>query len=267
MEAFDIFYPSQPLIPYIRHYWFLDAFVETRFPQRTIPVGCVSLVFHQGVRMFSSAADRLQPRSFISGLYPTYTDLSSSGQVRMIVVVFQPFGLNAFFKAPVSEFYGLDLSVEDMEDISFRELEDKLFSVLDSQSAVGLLNDFFTGKIGSFNDYDLRRITEVVQTLDRDETATVRSLSEVACLGEKQFKRIFSRYTGFNPKEFLRIVRFQRALYKLQWRPLLDFTTVAMECGYFDQSHMIRDFKSFSGYTPSEYTANCLPFSDYFSYR
>jgi len=54
-------------------------------------------------------------------------------------------------------------------------------------------------------------------------------------------------------------------LYTLQCQPGISFAQLACECGFFDQSHMIKEFKLFSGYTPAEYLAVCAPYSDYFS--
>ena len=90
-------------------------------------------------------------------------------------------------------------------------------------------------------------------------------LSEAACLSSKQFGRVFADHVGTTPKEYLRIVRMQRALFLLQQDATLPFVQVAYECGYSDQSHMIKEFKLFSGYTPAEYLSVCAPYSDYFS--
>lgn len=79
-------------------------------------------------------------------------------------------------------------------------------------------------------------------------------------------QRIFHEYIGLNPKEFMRVVRFHKALFILQNDPSMNFTRLTYECGYYDQSHLIREFKQFAGYTPREYMAACSPHSDYFSY-
>ena len=89
-------------------------------------------------------------------------------------------------------------------------------------------------------------------------------LSETACLSSKQFGRIFADYVGTTPKEFIRIIRMQRALSMLQQDATIPFVQVAYECGFSDQSHMIKEFKLFSGYTPAEYLSVCAPYSDYF---
>jgi transcriptional regulator GlxA family with amidase domain len=84
-------------------------------------------------------------------------------------------------------------------------------------------------------------------------------------LSYKQFKRVFAEYTGANPKDWLRTVRFQKALYTLQTQPAISLAQLACECGYYDQPHLIKEFKTFSGYTPVEYSAIYAPCSDYFS--
>ena len=91
-------------------------------------------------------------------------------------------------------------------------------------------------------------------------------LADTACLSTKQFSRIFVEYVGTSPKDFIRIIRVQRALFTMQRNPQMSFAQVAYSCGFSDQSHMIKEFKLFSGYTPQEYLAVCDPFSDYFSH-
>ena len=93
----------------------------------------------------------------------------------------------------------------------------------------------------------------------------VSTLLQIACLSDKQLSRIFAEYVGSMPKEVIRIVRLQRALYSLQNSATENFTQLAYECGFYDQAHLIKEFKTFSGYTPKEYLLVCDPYSDYFS--
>jgi len=64
----------------------------------------------------------------------------------------------------------------------------------------------------------------------------------------------------------MKVVRFQSALHHKSQHPDLSLTNLALDCGYFDQSHMIRDFKQLSGMRPSQYFSDCQPVSDYFSF-
>ena len=93
---------------------------------------------------------------------------------------------------------------------------------------------------------------------------SVTELAGKACLSPKQFGRIFSNYVGMMPKEYSRIVRFQKSLWLLQ-NHHRDYAGIAYACGYSDQSHFIRDFRHFCGLTPRELTEYQTPYSDLYS--
>ncbi|WP_455960943.1 helix-turn-helix domain-containing protein [Bacteroides bouchesdurhonensis] len=77
--------------------------------------------------------------------------------------------------------------------------------------------------------------------------------SQIACLGYKQFKRVFIEYTGLNPKEFLKIARFRKTLHCLHTYSQIRLNELSYDWRYCDKSHLIKDFKTFTGYTPKQY--------------
>ena len=94
---------------------------------------------------------------------------------------------------------------------------------------------------------------------------SVTDLASITCLGKKQFERLFNELVGINPKEYARIVRFQKSLKLLQHYSDVNQAQLAYQCGYADQSHFIREFKQFSGYTPLSLLNVCKPYSDLFT--
>ena len=91
-------------------------------------------------------------------------------------------------------------------------------------------------------------------------------LSSIACLSKKQFERLFNSLVGVNPKEYTRIVRFQKALELMQHQSgEINQEQIAYASGYADQSHFIREFKKFSGYTPTSLLKVSNPYSDLFT--
>lgn len=68
------------------------------------------------------------------------------------------------------------------------------------------------------------------------------------------------QYIGITPNLFNKINRFQLSLKHIAKKEA-SLTSIAYECGYFDQSHFIRDFKSFTGITPSAYSPESYPVS------
>ena len=72
---------------------------------------------------------------------------------------------------------------------------------------------------------------------------------------QRTFINTFAREVGMTPKLYSRVRRFNRALRMVHRREDVDWTDVALACGYFDQSHLIRDFRAFAGLSPSSYLA------------
>lgn len=265
METFRFIQPTPILAPFVKHYWILDIDGVIPVSERVVPTGFIQMVFHRGDRMNSLADDKLQPQSFICGQSTGFTDLASTGKVNMIVVVFHPFGAKAFFPRPMNEFYGIDVSIGDLSDKALNELEDRVYNEADNNKAISLIESGLISRLRKFDSHNQKRMTEVIKAINFRHQPSIASLSETACLSYKQFKRIFTEYIGTNPKEFTRIVRFQRALYILQNTPDINITELAFDCGYYDQPHLIKEFKAFSGYTPPKFMSVCTPYSDYFS--
>lgn len=233
--------------------------------ERIIPSGCPSLVFHRGQQMYSSSKNDFQPHSFICGQSSGYSDLNNNGKVDMIVVVFQPWGAKAFFPIPMDEFFNTEISLDDINDKNLLELTEKLMYIEDNKECICLIENYLSQQLYLLKEYNFRRINAAIKAIKTIPQIGVNDLSQISCLSNKQFNRIFSEYVGAKPKEYLRIVRFQRALYILQTRPDISLTELALESGYYDQPHCIKEFKTFSGYTPKEYISICNPYSDYFS--
>jgi len=265
MESYNIIFPSVELLPYIRYYWTLDINAAIPVSERVIPTGCIHLVFHKGDRMLDKNKNELQPRSFICGHNSDYTDIVNNGTVSMIVVVFQPSGSMAFFDLPANEFRHNNISLGDIDINELKILEQKIQETIDTKRCIDFIEEYLRRQLHVSKDYNHKRMSTVINEINNQPQVNINILSDIACLSNKQFTRIFTQYIGTTPKEFLRTIRFQRALYLLQVKSQTSLTRLSLECGYYDQSHLIKDFKTFSGYTPTEFISVCQPYSDYFS--
>lgn len=265
MQSFLLIPPAPCLAPYIRHYWILQDDSAGTVAERTLPTGCIQLVFHKRNPLLSLKHNELQPRSFLCGHDKEYADVQSTGPIEMITVVFQPYAAKAFVKAPVYLFYGKHTAVEDMDDMELALLARQIAGTPDNETCIRLIEHFLLRRLTALPSYNLKRLAAVMHEINRLPRPAVSHLAATACLSDKQFNRIFREYIGSSPKEYARIIRLQRALSVLQQNPSVPFARLAYDCGFADQSHMIKEFKAYSGYTPAEYLAACAPYSDYFS--
>lgn len=263
MEEFNFINPSAALAPFVKYYWLLKTVGDETSLIRTVPTGMISLIFHRGNRLLSVSENECHPQAFLSGQERSYFDLKYTGQIDMIVVVFKPIGARSFFSLPIDKVTGLRLTADDLEDKELMELERMVTVTVQDHKCIHIIEQFLLNRLTMPTDYNLNRVSHALNLLNRGET-DVTNLADATCLSTKQFNRVFSEIIGARPKEYSRIIRFQKALYLLEKRRNISLTTLAYSCGYFDQSHMIKDFKSLSGYTPGEYLDVCSPHSDYF---
>lgn len=182
----------------------------------------------------------------------------------MVAIDFTPHGAQALFKMPMGMLKDKIISVDDMEDSELSELQNRLMDeAMGQKSTIGLIECFLKRRINSYPIYEHKRMEAVVNSINRGENQ-IASLASISCLSYKQFQRVFRNHIGSNPKDFLRVVRFQRVLYYMQHKFRGNFTQLALACGYYDQAHFVKEFKFFTGWTPKEYIAHYNPYSDYF---
>ena len=166
METFSLIKPCTALTPFIKYYWILRIDISAPVTERTIPVGCVHLTFHRGKQLFSPTTRQLQPQAFICGQSNTYVDVASTGNIDMITVVFQPYAPKLFFRLPVRETYGMNVSIEDIGDIALADLAKRVAETPDDTQCIELIEHFLLQRFYSFAEYNIKRIEATIQEIN-----------------------------------------------------------------------------------------------------
>lgn len=252
--------PRSELRPYLRYYWVLES--DEPFSILTFPIGCPQIIFHKKTPLYIPELDKSQSRFTISGQVNLPAHIRSSGALEMIVAVFYPHTIGMFIDMSPSAFYNLEISGYELENRHLSLLAQKVLDCDDSMECIVILEKFLLSKIRP--SLNVSRIGASVSTLLRNPSARVDALAGNACLSRRQFERVFSAAVGMNPKEYARIVRFQKALWLMQ-RGERSHAGIAAGCGYSDQSHFIRDFRNLSGHTPESLLRQSVPYSDLFT--
>ncbi|WP_029906614.1 helix-turn-helix domain-containing protein [Prevotella sp. 10(H)] len=258
MDNFQVIEPSPLLAPYVKQYWFLSLEDAQISSQRLIPFGHTMLTIHRNRQTGTN-----NTISCFSGQGMQYIDLSYSGNVDFISIVFQPAGAMAFFYIPIYELCNSYIEIDALSDSEVTELKDQLIETADNDTCIRIIEDFLLKRLYRFTNHH-HRLSAVIKSIDSGES-NMSNLAQTACLGYKQFSRLFKEYIGINPNDFIRIVRFQKAASLIQTCADIALMQLAIETGYTDKSHLIREFKTFTGYTPREYLSLCDPYSDYHS--
>ena len=182
MQSFQLIKPCFALAPYIRHYWILQDDSIAPVSERTLPIGCMQLVFHKGKQLLLLGESELQPQSFISGQSVGFSDVMSTGRIEMITVVFQPYAVKALFHIPSHLFHGQTVDTDAMEDVELSDLVKQVTDTSDNAVCIRLIEQFFLRRLYTLPEYNLKRMSAVFHEINLRPQINISHLSETACL-------------------------------------------------------------------------------------
>lgn len=263
--------PSALLSPYIKQYWMIQNSLSKgeRYRHRIVPSGLMELSFYLGNQpaVIKNSKSNQLDCTMLTGQLLNHYEVEVSDDLDLFSITFQPQGAMMFLELPLSELSNQTIAFNEVFNESTGQIEEQLFFANSFQKRIKIVEEYFRRKLIANQDRRYySRINNSIQQIDRLKgEVRIDELAANACLSRKQFERIFTNGIGISPKQFLKVLRFQNAIYQKELTPELSLTRLAVDSGYYDQSHMINDFKTLSGMAPLEFFRNCSPFSDYFS--
>lgn len=247
--------PSPAAARHIKCYWALEDDFPSSEPQRIVPDGRCELILNFAQPFAGQVAGRWQrqPQSFVVGQITGPLMLRPCGPARVLGVRFHPHGAGAAFGLPV---YELTNTLAPTEVLSF-SLHGELQRLLDSGSpfaALTRLDKIFSHSIRPRREDHTGVIGAVHQIERTGGQVRMAMIANAAGLSLRQFQRRFRDAVGISPKLFSRMQRFQRVFHATEM-PDADWVGTAVHNGYFDQAHLIRDFREFAGKAPTSLLA------------
>jgi AraC-like DNA-binding protein len=239
--------PSPDLAPWIAHYWSIKWDLRGCAPQtvESLPHPNVHLIFEEAKPVVSG----VQQRKFSRVL---------EDQSKVFGIKFQPGGFRPFFNAPVSALANRTVSAKSIFGKDVEKLAAIVLSARKDDRKMEAANAFFHARMPKPDkSADLARQL-VNRVLQQPEIKTVEDLAEKAGIGKRSLQRIFDEYVGASPKWVIRRYRLHELIERFNAGDSMDWPQVALELGYFDQAHLINDFKSIVGYSPTQYQREVL---------
>jgi len=262
----ETFAPHPELAPHVRAIWSLrDGRPAPPVPQMVAPDACIELVLN-----FADPVERLdppgrQPRFLFVGEISRAVRIRFTGRLDLLGIRFAPGAAWPFVSAAMEGVVDRSLPLDDLVSADFRR-------ALSSISGIGVLRER-VARVEEALRACLRRrrppsSSDVVgAALRRIERGggrmSIERLATSLGISSRQLERRFWAHAGATPKLFARVFRFQQVLRTVATDPP-DWAAVAATCGYFDQAHLIRDFKRIMGATPRDYLGAEHPLSDLF---
>jgi len=262
--------PSPHLSGYVKQFYAVETSSDTSgtYTHRIVPTGLTEIMFFSGsLPKASDERKNISERSILSGQQKGFYDLIIPGKVSLFSIVFEPHGLMRFFDFSPADLYDRNTPLSLLNKKACSEIEEKLNEAVSFTDKVMVAEKFLNNRFQINKErYAFKRIKYCTQRIENSKAIiSIDLLASEAFLSRRQFERIFSEYVGSSPKQFLRTVRFQHALFWRSRDPNNNLTALAYDCGYYDQSHMSNEFRQLSGMSPKEFFSACEPESDLFS--
>ncbi|CCH51551.1 transcriptional regulator, AraC family [Fibrisoma limi BUZ 3] len=264
--------PSIPLSPYVECYFVWERRDMQIAPLRieSPPSGYASMVFNYGdvYRLYNDKHNELLvPPAFLTGQATHSYALELSGKIGMIGVVFKPSGLASLFGLPMYEFTDERINLIDVLGNRCQSLHEQIIQAGNLTERIQLLDQFlhqqFKKKGNSFDRTDY--VANLI--IERKGIINVGELMDELYVCRRQFERQFLHKVGVSPKYFARIRRVGHLCAQLanqRWQ-VTDWHDLIYQCGYYDQSHFIREFTQFLGKRPTLYIKDNQELAQYLS--
>lgn len=191
-------------------------------------------------------------RCTITGQLTERTILSLPSNHLMIKIGFQPGALQRLLHEPMHKMLPYkNYDGELVFGLGASHVVDALANAKDFAEMKDIADDFMLSLLSKFRQPVL--IDSIIpEVIRRGGLIKIDELVKRACMSNRQFERVFKDRMGVSPKFYSRLVRFGKAWLLKESSPHLTWTDVAYECSYFDQMHLIRDFKEFANTNPRE---------------
>lgn len=180
----------------------------------------------------------------------------SVGKNTMLGVRFYPHAAAFFLRENIGSLSNKVVDFSDLSGKGAHTLHSKLADAKAWDKRIALLEEFLCSQLTiPGNKSRIALVNDIMQEIkQRDFFDNIENVALRYGMTSRYLQKLFLQYTGLTPKLYIKINRFQNSL-RLVARKDVSLTSIAYDCGYFDQSHFIRDFKSFTGITPSGYSS------------
>jgi AraC-like DNA-binding protein len=256
--------PGNKLKPFIKCLYFYQPDSAVDYHDIVFPSGNMEVIFNLGSGNWQAkkgASYYTTPLIEFWGQITRPLAIKSIGRNTMFGIRFYPHTAAYFFNEKLSEFNNEVVDAADIFGPSLNQLHERLLEAPGMETRVRLAEDYFADRLhlSEKRHHKLKLVGGFINNLvNEGGTSRISDISARNRISSRYLNMLITEYTGLQPKLLTKINRFQHSL-ALVNSSAQNFTSIACEAGYFDQSHFIREFKSFTGTTPNTFAANASP--------
>ena len=256
---FSLHRPAAPLDGFVENFWLYHGYTSPHLKERIVPDGTFKAVFnlqHDEFRIYDPW-EPTQVRRFSGAIVsrpsgaPFVTD--SAEEACVLGVNFRIGGALPLLGYAAAEPGTVHVDLKDIWGDHVAELHERLASASCATDRFAVLERALLRRLAHGTRHH-PAVDGSLGLLDSGgPTSRTRELARHVGLSQRRLITLFKQDIGITPRLFNRIRRFQRTLHLIRQRAAPDWSAIALDAGYYDQSHMIRDFVAFSGFSPADY--------------
>jgi AraC-like DNA-binding protein len=265
----EIHIPAYPLNQFIDHFFYYTGYTPEHSVDRFLPDGEVQIIFdltdYPKYIYDNNTLKEIQScrNVWFSGFRTGPITIPSGRESEMVIVQFKKGKAFPFLSEPMQNLTNFVVDAELVMRTEILDIRESLleaetpfqkFDVLEKKLLSSYRNQLHENP---FVDFALAKITT------SPNQYSIREISDKVGYSQKHIIKLFKEHVGVAPKEFLKVIRFQKAVQQIEQQILVNWSAIACDCGFYDQSHFIADFKAFSGFTPAKYMQQRGEFPNY----
>jgi AraC-like DNA-binding protein len=259
-------FPSPPLAGLVDKLWYSRAPEIGQGRERVLPDGCVHVVISLAREYLvdptpdgpggEDQPGGRRPPALVMGARSIYEVIDRSDMADLAGIGFTPGGFRAFAGDAVDRFTNVGIPLEDLWGNPVRALRDLLRELDSPCERLSAMESFLTARLTRARAAIRGEVGWALQKFGA--APGIRAVREVAAeigWSERRLSQVFREEIGLSPKRWCRLQRFQRAVRELHRGADLGWAELALDLGYYDQSHFANEFRAFSGIDATTYSA------------
>ncbi|MFT3936985.1 MAG: helix-turn-helix domain-containing protein [Chitinophagaceae bacterium] len=250
--------PSHKLKQYVKCFYLFESDSNASFEDKAFATGCVEIMFNLGTGSWQTEVNSefiTTPSVELWGQIIQPLKFRSIGKNTMFGIRFYPHTTSCFLGEHMEQFNNRVSSLSDVMNQATAQLHMQLLEASDLKKRIEIVETFLWQQLSRSlkTSSRVQLIGNIIEEIKKEDFFdNIENLSSRYGITSRYLQKLFLQYTGLTPKLFSKINRFQNSLLLVS-KQNTSLTSIAYATGYFDQSHFIREFKSFTGDTPSGY--------------
>lgn len=252
--------PSAPLSKYVQAIWLANKADNTQILPFKILSDCSASVIYNFSQFLTlergNESANVDSAGVVIGPAKDLLKMTFQGPVNALGVHFLASGGHVFFSKNMD---ALANQFDSHPENSFRcdnALSKKLHNLAyntSPQALVKLVEEHLLKELADYQGQAQHRLTCLMRMIEQEPNYSIQELADNLKVSVREVQRIFKQYVGVSPKTFLRVNKINQLKGRIANNDFSTLTELAIESGYFDQAHFIRDFKLFMQATPGQY--------------